>query len=191
MQGKFVSAEVARKTYDWALHEVCIFFLLLRSSMKLRGFRNQIINMSIEQAMVLCQIAKAIKWGILILRVTVGLNWTRARASNPRFGQGWTQCLSPTGWTGQALLTERVERVRVVVRRVESDTASCPMGWIGQGFLSARTPNPSLLYEPKFGLSAQPTGRTVVLGFELGQDMQARPTGWPEWSILVRARALG
>ncbi len=60
-------------------------------------------------------------------RVIVGLSWTRARAFNPRFGQGWTQCLSPTGWTGQALLTERIDRVRVLVRRIESDTDLCSL----------------------------------------------------------------
>jgi hypothetical protein len=75
-----------------------------------------------------------------INRVTVGLGWTRARASNPRFGQGWTQCLSPTGWTGQALLAERVGRVRVFVRRVESDTAFRSTGWIGQTYLSVGHP---------------------------------------------------
>ncbi len=68
-------------------------------------------------------------------RVIVGLGWTRARASNPRFGQGWTQCLSPTGWTGQALLAERIDRIRVFVRRVGSNTAFRPTNWIGQAYL--------------------------------------------------------
>ncbi len=67
--------------------------------------------------------------------MTVGLGWTRARASNPRFGQGWTQCLSPTGWTGQALLAERVDRVRVFVRRIESNTAFRSTNWIEQAYL--------------------------------------------------------
>jgi hypothetical protein len=60
-------------------------------------------------------------------RMTVELSWTRARASNPRFGQGWTQCLSSTDWTGQALLAERVDRIRIFVRRVESNKNFCSL----------------------------------------------------------------
>jgi hypothetical protein len=103
------------------------------------------------------------KQSIFTYRVTVGLGWTRARAFNPRFGQGWTQCLSPTDWTGQALLAERVDRVRVLVRRIESNRHFC-----------------SSSIQPEFRLIQ----KSRVEWPTLGLNGQICPTGWAEQAIL-------
>jgi hypothetical protein len=60
-----------------------------------------------------------------MFRVTVGLGWTRARASNPRFGQGWTYLFCSSGLVGFGCLFERIDRIRVLVRRIESDRHTC------------------------------------------------------------------
>jgi hypothetical protein len=60
-----------------------------------------------------------------IIRVTVGLGWTRARAFNPRFGQGWTYPSRPSGSNGLGFLSGRVTRARTFVRRIGSDRHTC------------------------------------------------------------------
>jgi hypothetical protein len=68
-------------------------------------------------------------------RVAVGLGWTRARAFNPRVGQGWTYPSRPSGSDGLRCLSERVGRVGVFVRAGYSDSDFCPTDWIGQAYL--------------------------------------------------------
>jgi hypothetical protein len=75
---------------------------------------------------------------LLICRVAVGLSWTRARAFNPRFGQGWTYPSRPSGSDGLEFLSGRVGRVGrvgVFVRAGYSGSDFCPTGWIGQAYL--------------------------------------------------------
>ncbi len=98
-------------------------------------------------------------------RVAVGLSWTRARASNPRFEQGWVHSFCPKELNELEILFERIKRVRVLVRRIKSNRHTCSSNWIEQEFLFARTFNSSLLYESIFELSAQLTNRTIVLRF--------------------------
>jgi hypothetical protein len=79
-----------------------------------------------------CQI-KICEWSELVLyrrtdhmtRVVVGLSWTRARVSNPRFGQGWTYPSRPSGSDGLGFLSGRITRARTFVWRIESDRHSC------------------------------------------------------------------
>jgi hypothetical protein len=69
------------------------------------------------------------------IRVVVGLNWTRARAFNPRFGQGWTYSSRPSGSNELRFLFERsnelrfllgrITRARTFVRRIESNRHTC------------------------------------------------------------------
>jgi hypothetical protein len=68
-------------------------------------------------------------------RVAVGLSWTRARASNPRFGQGWTYPSRPSGSDGLGFLSGRVGRVEVFVRASYSSSDFCSTNWIGQTYL--------------------------------------------------------
>jgi hypothetical protein len=103
-------------------------------------------------------------------RVAVGLGWTRARASNPRFGQGWVHPFCPGGLDGLGVLSERVGRVRVLVRRVGSDRHTCPS-------------STQLEFRP---IQKARVGRST-----LGLIIKFCPTGWPGWSGSVRARALG
>ncbi len=98
-----------------------------RMSFDFLDFYIDIIDRLSNRERILTQKAIIIVEKTSLNRMTVGLSWTRARAFNSRFGQGWTQCLSPTGWTGQALLTERIDRVRVFVRRVGSNKNFCPL----------------------------------------------------------------
>jgi hypothetical protein len=58
-------------------------------------------------------------------RMIVELSWTRARAFNPRVEQGWTHLICSTNWIGQALLIERIDRIRVLVQRVELNRHTC------------------------------------------------------------------
>jgi hypothetical protein len=74
-------------------------------------------------------------WLCLWIRVTVGLGWTRARASNPRVGQGWTYPSRPSGSDGLGFLSERVGRIGVFVRAGYSGSDFCPTNWIGQAYL--------------------------------------------------------
>ncbi len=62
---------------------------------------------------------------IVTNRVTVELNWTRARMSNPRFGQDWTYPSRPSGSNGLGFLSGRITRARTFVRRIESNRHSC------------------------------------------------------------------
>jgi hypothetical protein len=71
-----------------------------------------------------------------MIRVAVELGWTRARASNPRFGQGWTYPSRPSGSDGLGFLSGRVGRVGNFVRAGYSGSDFCPTGWIGQAYLS-------------------------------------------------------
>jgi hypothetical protein len=95
--------------------------------------------------------------------VAVGLSWTRARASNPRVGQGWAHPFCPRGLDGFGFLSGRVGRVRVLVRRVGSDRHTCPSG---------TQPVSRLIQKSRIGW---PT---------LGLDGQVCPTGWAEQAIL-------
>jgi hypothetical protein len=58
-------------------------------------------------------------------RVTVGLGWTRARASNPRFGQGWAHTFCSRGLDGFGFLSDELDRVHPF----------CSEGLNGFGFL--------------------------------------------------------
>jgi hypothetical protein len=58
-------------------------------------------------------------------RVAVGLGWTRARASNPRIGQGWTHSFCSRELNGFEFLFERIDRVRILVRRIELNRHTC------------------------------------------------------------------
>jgi hypothetical protein len=68
--------------------------------------------------------------------VTVGLGWTRARASNPRVGQGWTHLICPGGLDGFGFLSDGLNRTSTFGRAGWSDSGSCSTGWIGQVSLS-------------------------------------------------------
>jgi hypothetical protein len=58
-------------------------------------------------------------------RVAVGLGWTRARASNPRVGQGWAHSFCPEELNGFGFLFKRIDRIRVLVRLIESNKHTC------------------------------------------------------------------
>jgi hypothetical protein len=60
-----------------------------------------------------------------MFRVTVGLDWTRARASNPRIGQDWTHSFYSKELNEFGFLFERIDRIRILVRRVESNRHTC------------------------------------------------------------------
>jgi hypothetical protein len=77
---------------------------------------------------------------IIKARVTVELDWTRARASNPRFGQGWTYPSRPSGSDGLRFLSGRVGRVEIFVRAGYSSSDFCPTDWIEQTYLSVGHP---------------------------------------------------
>jgi hypothetical protein len=69
-------------------------------------------------------------------RVAVGLGWTRARASNPRVGQGWTHLICPGGLDGFGFLSDGLDRTSTFGRADWSGSSSCPTDWIGQAYLS-------------------------------------------------------
>jgi hypothetical protein len=95
--------------------------------------------------------------------------------------KGWTGSGScPTNWTGQALLAERVDRVRVLVRRIESNRSIC-----------------SSNAQPEFRLIQKARVERSTLGLVI----KFCSTDWTEQTTLsdelnwtsnpVRARALG
>jgi hypothetical protein len=102
-------------------------------------------------------------------RVAVGLGWTRARASNPRFGQGWMHPFCPRGLDGLGFLSGRVGRVRVLVRRVESDTDFYPLGRPTRDCCMSR--NSDWVFNPR-----------IERSFEI--------SGWVRTCRSVRARTL-
>jgi hypothetical protein len=63
-----------------------------------------------------------------IVRVAVGLGWTRARASNPKVGQDWAHSFCSRGLDGFGFLFERIDRIRILVRRIESNRHTCSSG---------------------------------------------------------------
>ncbi len=95
--------------------------------------------------------------------MVVGLNWTRARAFNPRVGQGGTHSFCPGGLDGFGFLSGRIGRVRVLVRRVESDRSIC-----------------SSNAQPEF----RPIQKARVGRPTLGLAIKFCPTGWTKQAIL-------
>jgi hypothetical protein len=73
-------------------------------------------------------------------RVTVGLSWTRARASNSRVGQDWTYLICPGGLNGFEFLSDELNRTSTFDRAGWSGSSSCPTGWIEQAYLSVERP---------------------------------------------------
>jgi hypothetical protein len=71
----------------------------------------------------------------LVARVVVGLDWTRARAFNSRFGQDWTYSSRPSESNELRFLSERIERVEVFVRANYSSSDFCSTNWIEQTYL--------------------------------------------------------
>jgi hypothetical protein len=82
------------------------------------------------------ELVSKISWYLVKCRVIVELGWTRARASNPRVGQGWTYPSRPSGSDGLGFLSERVERVEVFVWANYSSSHFCSTNWIEQTYLS-------------------------------------------------------
>ncbi len=95
--------------------------------------------------------------------MAVGLNWTRARASNPRVGQGWAHSFCPGGLDGFGFLSERIDRIRVLVRRIESNRHTCS---------SSTQPESRLIQKSRVEWS--------ILGF----NDQVCSTNWAEQAIL-------
>jgi hypothetical protein len=91
-----------------------------------------------------------------ISRVAVGLGWTRARAFNPRVGQGWAHPFCPGGLDGFGFLSGRIDRVRVLVRRDGSDTVEWSTGWIGQAYFFVGRPIRISAHTKSSGREANP-----------------------------------
>ncbi len=96
-------------------------------------------------------------------RMTVELGWTRARAFNPRFGQGWTYPSRPSGSDGLEFLSGRITRARTFVRRIESNRHTC-----------------SSNAQPEFRLIQEARVERPTLGLTI----KFCPTGWTEQAIL-------
>jgi hypothetical protein len=99
----------------------------------------------------------------MLRRVIVGLGWTRARAFNPRIGQGWAHSFCPRGLNGFGFLSERIDRIRVLVRRIGSDRHTCS---------SNTQPESRLIQKSRVEWSI------------LGLDGQVCSTDWAEQAIL-------
>ncbi len=122
-------------------------------------------------------------WVMLRLhRVAVGLSWTRARVSNPRFGQGWTYPSRPSGSDGLGFLSGRVTRARTFVRRIGSDRHSCPSDAQSEfrPIQKARVGRPTLGLVIKFC----PTGWT-------GQAILSEPEPWASSGVLTLGLGFG
>ncbi len=106
-------------------------FLSFRKWWKFKFIFNRVNNFSIE-------IKFLIRIEVLIIaktRVTVELNWTRARASNPRVGQGWTHLICSKELVGFEFLFDGLNRTSTFDRANWSNSDSCSTNWIEQIYL--------------------------------------------------------
>jgi hypothetical protein len=125
-----------------------------------------------------------------LIKVTVGLGWTRARASNPRVGQGWTHLICPRGLDGFGFLFDGLNRMIPSVRANWTDSGSCSTCWIGRAYLFVGHSTRILTHK-----------KSRIEWSILELNDQSCSTGWAEQEILsdeltwvvnlVRARALG
>jgi hypothetical protein len=64
-------------------------------------------------------------FSLIMNRVIVELSWIRARAFNPKIGQNWTHSFCSKELNEFEFLFEKIDRIRILVRRVESNRHTC------------------------------------------------------------------
>jgi hypothetical protein len=101
----------------------------------------------------------------VLTKVIVELGWTQARASNPRVGQGWAHPFCPEGLNEFGFLFEKIDQIRTLVRRIESNRHTC-----------------SSNAQSEFRLIQ----KSWVEWSTLGLDNQICSTSWAEQAILSK-----